>query len=52
MSAKKMQAFVAAPSSRRSDKRRILAIAGAATIALSITALVFVATGSVSFPIL
>jgi len=45
-----LQAFVAAPATRRSDKRRLLAIASAATIALAITALVFVATGPVCLP--
>ena len=46
-----LQAFVAAPAASRSDKRRFMAIASAVTIALAITALVFVATGSVSaFP--
>jgi hypothetical protein len=42
-----LQAFVVAPASR-SDKRRLMAIVSAATIALAVTALVFVATGSVS----
>lgn len=42
-----LQAFVVAPASR-SDKRRFMAIVSAATIALAVTALVFVATGSVS----
>lgn len=42
-----LQAFVVAPAAR-SDKRRIMAIVSAATIALAITALVLVATGSVS----
>merc|ERR1719199_1038754 len=41
-----VEAFVAAPAASRSDKRRFMAIASAITIALAITALVFVATGS------
>jgi hypothetical protein len=43
------QAFVAAPAAQRSDRRRIRAIASAMTIALAITALAYVAYGSVSF---
>jgi hypothetical protein len=42
------QAFVAAPAAQRSDRRRIRAIASAMTIALAITALAYVAYGSVS----
>ena len=42
------QAFVAAPGARRSDRRRIMAIASAMTIALAITALAFLVYGNVS----